>query len=165
MSKFIEFKNGELSARYDSDIHGTRAIFIVDPNFVWPQIEQKNYEYDTETSIDGQAILIDDPNIAPPMVEVINPNCKIPTDALEVSDDLFFQTINETDGVWSLVNGEIIKLPFPPPTPEELQAKTNAEARAYLASTDWYITRFTETGLAVSDDITSARQAARESIV
>jgi hypothetical protein len=44
------------------------------------------------------------------------------------------------------------------------QAKTNAEARAYLASTDWYVIRFQETAVAVPADIASARQAARDSI-
>jgi hypothetical protein len=44
------------------------------------------------------------------------------------------------------------------------QAKTNAEARDYLASTDWYIIRFQETAVAVPADITTARQAARDSI-
>jgi hypothetical protein len=44
------------------------------------------------------------------------------------------------------------------------QFKVNAEARAYLASTDWYVIRFQETAVAVPADIASARQAARDSI-
>ena len=88
----------------------------------------------------------------------------IPAEAVEVEDALFFQTINEPDGVWSLVDGAIVKLPLPDPTTEELQAKTNAEARAYLSSTDWYVTRFAETGISIPADILSARQAARESV-
>tara|TARA_R110000822_G_scaffold107968_2_gene237312 strand:+ start:4595 stop:4786 length:192 start_codon:yes stop_codon:yes gene_type:complete len=44
------------------------------------------------------------------------------------------------------------------------QSKVNAEARAYLASTDWYVIRFQETAVAVPADIASARQAARDSI-
>lgn len=89
----------------------------------------------------------------------------IPADAMEVSDEVFFQTINETDGLWSMVNGNIVKLPLPEPTSEELQAQANAEARAYLASTDWYVVRFAETGVAIPDDILTARKLARESIV
>ena len=45
------------------------------------------------------------------------------------------------------------------------QAETNATSQAYLASTDWYITRHAETGVAVPDDVTTARAAAREAIV
>ena len=45
------------------------------------------------------------------------------------------------------------------------QAELNATSQAYLDSTDWYITRHAETGVAVPDEITTARAAAREAIV
>ena len=45
------------------------------------------------------------------------------------------------------------------------QAETNATSQAYLASTDWYITRFLETGTVIPTDVTTAREAAREAIV
>ena len=45
------------------------------------------------------------------------------------------------------------------------QAETNATSQAYLASTDWYITRHAETAVAVPDDVTTARAAARAAIV
>lgn len=38
----------------------------------------------------------------------------IPADAVEVDDDLFFQTINETDGIWTL-NGDGSITKEPPP--------------------------------------------------
>lgn len=44
------------------------------------------------------------------------------------------------------------------------QAKANAEARAYLASTDWYVTRQAETGVAIPAEILTARQSARAAI-
>jgi len=45
------------------------------------------------------------------------------------------------------------------------QAQINATSAAYLASTDWYVTRNTETGVAIPDDITAARADARAAIV
>ena len=45
------------------------------------------------------------------------------------------------------------------------QAEINATSAAYLASTDWYVTRNTETGVAIPDDITAARADARAAIV
>ena len=45
------------------------------------------------------------------------------------------------------------------------QAELNATSRAYLASTDWYITRKAETGDAVPSEITTLRTAARDAIV
>ena len=45
------------------------------------------------------------------------------------------------------------------------QAETNATSQAYLASTDWYITRQAESGVEVPADVTTARAEAREAIV
>lgn len=39
-----------------------------------------------------------------------------------------------------------------------------AEAQAYLDSTDWYVIRQTETGVAVPEDVTARRQQARDAI-
>jgi hypothetical protein len=50
-------------------------------------------------------------------------------------------------------------------TPEQIQARINAESLAYLESTDWYVVRFAETGVAIPDDIAAARQEARNAIV
>lgn len=44
------------------------------------------------------------------------------------------------------------------------QAKKNAAALEYLRSTDWYITRFAETGVAVPAEVLEERAAARERI-
>ena len=56
-----------------------------------------------------------------------------------------------------------------PKSPEQLaqqvQAKTNAASLAYLASTDWMVTRFAETGVPIPDEVKTARQAARDAIV
>jgi len=45
------------------------------------------------------------------------------------------------------------------------QSELNATSQAYLASTDWYVTRHAETAVAVPADVTTARAAAREAIV
>jgi len=45
------------------------------------------------------------------------------------------------------------------------QVIINMKARAYLASTDWYVIRLTETGVAIPQEITEKREAARQSIV
>jgi len=43
---------------------------------------------------------------------------RIPADAFEVEADLYFRTISEADGIWSLQDGELVKLPFPSSTPD-----------------------------------------------
>ena len=45
------------------------------------------------------------------------------------------------------------------------QADINSESLEYLKSTDWYITRNAETGVAVPADVTTARAAARAAII
>lgn len=59
-------------------------------------------------------------------------NSTIPADAIEVDDALFFKTINENDGVWSLVDDEIVKLPPPPETPEQIIARLEGAIDRYL---------------------------------
>jgi hypothetical protein len=70
--------------------------------------------------------------------------------------------------VVNLQTGEITfeeDAPVTPPTPEEIQIQINTDALAYLASTDWYVVRFAETGVAIPDDIKTKRQEARDDIV
>lgn len=50
-------------------------------------------------------------------------------------------------------------------TPEQIQQQTNAAARQYLASTDWYVIRMQENGTPIPQDILDAREAARASVV
>lgn len=56
-------------------------------------------------------------------------------------------------------------LPVDQPTPEQIQATKNAEARAYLASTDWYVIRQQETGTPIPPDVLTKRQEARSSVI
>jgi hypothetical protein len=59
--------------------------------------------------------------------------------------------------------------PAPQYTDEEIaanaQAQINATSEAYLAATDWYVTRNSETGAAIPENITAARAEARAAIV
>lgn len=52
-----------------------------------------------------------------------------------------------------------------PPTEEQLQQQANAAARAYLASTDWYVIRLQETGQAIPEEILEARSQARSRVI
>ena len=53
----------------------------------------------------------------------------------------------------------------PPKTAEQLQQQANAEARTYLAETDWYVIRLQETGEPVPEDILAERAAARVRVI
>jgi len=83
----------------------------------------------------------------------------IPTDAIEVSEAIFNASIQMQRP--ALISGELVELPPEAPTPEQLAEQANAEAKAYLASTDWYVTRQSETGVAIPTDVLEARAKAR----
>ena len=45
------------------------------------------------------------------------------------------------------------------------QVNLNAASQRYLDSTDWYVTRFAETGVVIPADVKLERQAARDAII
>jgi hypothetical protein len=79
----------------------------------------------------------------------------IPADAVEVGDELFVRTFNETDGLWRLVDGEVVKGPLAEWVPDYgqmvaverykreatgvnvdgLQIETTRDSQALIAST------------------------------
>lgn len=92
----------------------------------------------------------------------------IPADAVEITVELHVALIEGQAGGQRIVpdeNGFPMLSDQLAPTPEEIQAAKNAEARAYLASTDWYVIRNLETGEPIPADILAARQAARQAVV
>ena len=92
----------------------------------------------------------------------------IPADAVEITAEEH-QALLEGQSNGKIIsadkNGKPVLQDPPPPTAEELQAQKNAEARAYLASTDWYVVRKAETGVEIPADVLEKRQAARDSVV
>ena len=73
--------------------------------------------------------------------------------------------IEETGVEYVLHNGE-----YKPKAEVELEAKKEeteariAELQAYLDSTDWYVTRYSEVGVPIPADVTKAREEARKEI-
>lgn len=83
------------------------------------------------------------------------------------NNQVFWYDDNQMDLVGDKVQmtDEEIELHLnPPKTAEEIQAEINQEALAYLASTDWYVVRFAETGVAIPEDVVQARAEARSKI-
>lgn len=69
-------------------------------------------------------------------------------------------------------NQEINESPYLICTPKSVemlarqaQEKLNRESLAYLANTDWMVTRLAENGTAIPVNVIAARQAARDAIV
>lgn len=92
----------------------------------------------------------------------------IPSDAVSITPE-YHKELLEGQSSGKMIQADNKGYPRlierPAPSPEEMQAIRNAEARAYLAKTDWYVVRFAETGQAIPDDIRAARETARASVV
>ena len=67
---------------------------------------------------------------------------------------------------WEKVTGNVIEpCQTQAEKDAEVQNKVNNEARAYLASTDWYVIRLQESGTAIPQAILDARTVARSQVV
>lgn len=42
----------------------------------------------------------------------------VPVNAIRLTDELFYQTLSDSDGVWVLVDGEVVKVPTPEVEPD-----------------------------------------------
>ena len=75
--------------------------------------------------------------------------------AADLGDDL-------KEHQWLIDEVQANMIPVPVVDP---QIAINADALAYLASTDWYVIRWQETGTPMPDNIIAARQSARDRVV
>jgi hypothetical protein len=139
---------------YHPAIHGPRLITIQDPAWTWPRVDVvlapgESVWIGTElmtNSGDEPLTLHDVPDmsVTPDMLEVPNPACLIPEDALEITPAYHAELVAGPS------QGKVIAwgddgYPFltdpPPPSPEELAAVERAWRNALLATTDGVVTR------------------------
>jgi len=88
------------------------------------------------------------------------------TGHVEYNDGTANELITSITAYQSIIDAwQVVKDAQPVPVELTSQEVLNNESLGYLASTDWYITRHAETGVAVPADVTTARAAARAAIV
>jgi len=88
------------------------------------------------------------------------------TGHVEYNDGTANELITSITAYQSIIDAwQVVKDAQPVPVELTSQKVLNNESLGYLASTDWYITRHAETGVAVPADVTTARAAARAAIV
>lgn len=87
-----------------------------------------------------------------------------PAGTVEVSEDLFWQTISERDGIWKRdpSTGEISKHPFPPQTDEQLSALAKIQRDNLLKESDWVGLRSNESGQPIPKEWLKYRQDLRD---
>lgn len=136
---------------YSEEIHGQRRIFVVDPAWARSLVEG-------EPDMQG----------VPALIEIANPECKIPVDAEVITDAEHAALLTgQSEGMCIVASesGKPTLVKKPQATAAEMQETANQSARAYLISTDWYVLRMFETGAAIPDDVSAARLAARAQVV
>lgn len=76
----------------------------------------------------------------------------------DYSDTTYYRTEQDTAPyiVYSRKSAEQLQ--------QHTQSQINKQSSTYLSDTDWYVTRFIETGIPVPAEVTEKRQNARDSI-
>jgi hypothetical protein len=116
--------------------------------------------------LNGKKVALDSPIT---INEVQYPNLRDPSvremlGVVEVPDpvmpDLRYNYVSENE------DGSLTVTPKPQEQIDQmLQAELNVKSLAYLASTDWYVTRFAETAVPIPDAVLALRIKARADIV
>jgi len=80
---------------------------------------------------------------------ILNPDCKIPSDAIEITDEQWLEFINNQGRrKWDFENNEVVEYIPPEPTLEELRLKVDnkrkAKVKQLLSSTDYVVIKIQE---------------------
>lgn len=93
-----------------------------------------------------------------------NPDCRIPTDAVEISAERHAALLAaQADGkiIAADTRGAPVAIDRPEPTADELLAAARRKRDALLAASDWVVTRAVETGTPIPAEWVEYRQALR----
>ena len=82
-------------------------------------------------------------------------------DYVEITTEEHFRLIDSGMNIVPDENGYPKLVPYPEPTEEEKAQTEISELESYLKSTDWYATRFAETGKEIPIEIKEKREQAR----
>lgn len=88
----------------------------------------------------------------------------IPEDAISITEEQHQQLLQEqSEGkIISVVEGEVVTLPAPPPSNEVLEASIRNQRDYKLAQSDWVVVKAMETATAVPQAWLDYRQALRD---
>lgn len=113
---------------YSSEIHGARRIVVADPAWARPQIEV--------VGEDGAITIVDDHEAQPATVEIDNPECRIPADAVEITAERHAALLaaqSEGKIIASDADGAPNSIDRPGLTTEQLWANVRRERDARLS--------------------------------
>lgn len=140
----MKFFSASTGGFYDTNIHGTRTMMVPDPDWVRPTKEIPVVDEGGKPVIgdDGEEVFeaVPDMDAEHPLVEVENPDCRLPADAIQISEELH-RSLMEAQARGKVIRpgeGGVPEAVDPPePTDEELAARMIRERDRLLASSDW----------------------------
>lgn len=164
--------DAETAAFYHSQIHGARRINIIAPGWVRPVINvelQPGQCYDNGTEVventTEEVITLEnvpDWSVQPDMIEIDNPDCLIPSDAIEITDEEHAALLDGQSAGKLIVAGADGRpeLADPPaPSVDDLAATARSQRDYLLSACDWVVIKAQETGAAVPEAWAAYRQA------
>lgn len=139
---------------YDTEIHGARLTTIQDPAWIRPKTDivvqpgesvWVGDELLTNTGAEPMTLRnVPDMSVMPDMLEVANPACLIPADAVEITSAYHAELLagqSESKVIAWDADGYPVLIDPPPPTPASLAAIERVWRDAKLAATDGVVSR------------------------
>lgn len=150
---------------YSEGIHGARKLTVPQPGWEHPTAEVPDPAWDADAHPDEPhpTITIPDPNVTPPTVEVDNPDCKIPADAVEITaEDHALLLAGQSAGkrITADADGRPVLTDPAPLTADELASAARTKRAALLAACDW--TQSRDIPEAISNAWAPYRQSLRD---
>jgi hypothetical protein len=148
------FYSAKAAGFYSAEIHGARLIKIVDPAWIRPKNDVV-LQPGASVWIDGELVentgdepieIADVPDMAalPDTLEVENPDCLIPDDAVEITPEQYAELLNGQSGgkqICGGADGFPVLVDQPPLGPEVLIAIERNWRDARLSETDGVVSR------------------------
>lgn len=133
------FYSAQTGGFYDDDIHGTRTVLVNDPSWVRPLITitlQPGERYQTGEQLitnDTEEPLtvenVPDAGATHPMIEVANPNCRLPADTTEISAERHAELLS-AQAAGQRIQPGVSGAPTAVDPPDKVAAEFVAEAKA-----------------------------------
>lgn len=161
---------------YDEKAFGDRFITVVEDGWKRPTITVTlapgeshdmgpdhpplvNDEDETITITD-----VPDMSVEAPVKTVPNPDCNIPEDAIEVTEEehQYLVSGQSSEKMIHVVNGRVVLVDAPPPPPEEAARRARGTRDTLLADSDWVCLRALDTGEPIPAEWQAYRQALRD---
>jgi hypothetical protein len=135
-----DYFSPDLHAFFSSSLHGSRTLSIIDPAWQRPTVEIPDPDWIAADHPEGTPhplITVPDDSVAAPTIEVPNPDCKIPPDAVEITE-AEHAALLEAQSMGKVIkpdaDGRPVAVDPPPPTLDEVRAGKTAEINAACAA-------------------------------